>query len=71
LHAVLKAHKVKDFTVSCIDNALIPILRVQDLDGFAATNNLKYVILLVNLELALVDLLIDNFNLVYLFFNWS
>jgi hypothetical protein len=51
LLGVLKAHEIEDFTSLGINNALIPILKVQDLDRLSSLLYFKTLPLLINIKL--------------------
>ena len=58
---ILKTHEVEDFSSLGINNALIPILRVEDLDGGSALLDLKKLAARIDLKLFEVDFNISNF----------
>ena len=53
---ILKAHEIEDFTSLGINNALIPILIVQDLDGISALLYFKKLAAFINIKLFEVSL---------------
>ena len=67
LVAILKAHKIEDFTSLGINNAFIPILRVEDLDGISTLKYFKLLVAGINLKLFEVRFGIRLFVEYYLF----
>jgi hypothetical protein len=57
---ILKTHEVEDFSSLGINNALIPILRVEDLDGGSALLDFKKLAARIDLKLFEVDLNISK-----------
>ena len=57
---ILKAHEVEDFTSLGINNALIPILRVEDLDSGSTFLDFKKLAASIDLKLFEVDLNISK-----------